>query len=199
MAILTIAAIAISRYSRETERENDLKRKNYGNRSASLADHAAHAAAVEQVRSEEVSLASVKRIASYLLIRAFEGAEREVRIDPYNVGPNQRFLMQDPQYEWDSPASVWCAALDIDYPSFRDRICGLLDELAKRVILDPDRHGFVLKKAADKNCEEIKSNDARLLELFLDLPMHMAPGRDVMRASGMNKRSLQNQLELLAA
>lgn len=141
-----------------------------------------HKAAVEALRRNEMSLEGVQKLASYMLERSFRLAIKEVRQDPYSMGPEQRFLMNDPDFEWDARVDLWCSALDMDYPSFRDRVSDLLDKLAEKVILDPE---FYHLPVADNDDDDGDEDDAVtssiILHLFLDLPIQPAPRRDVIR------------------
>lgn len=175
-----------------------------GRRSQKLNDNTAHNRAVQGAREEEMSLLSVQRMASYILVHAYSHAQKEVRRDPYSLGPQQRFLMDDPiedgGYEWDSSVRTWCITLDIDYPSFRDRVSELLDDLAEKVILDPERHALPSAQNDDESDDEDTDFSTIVMELFVDLPLHTAPGRDVMRASRRRSVDLpQFDFELLAA
>lgn len=155
---------------------------------------------------EGVNLSGVQNLASYILVQAFAQAQKEVRRDPYSLGPEQRFLMNDPiecdGYEWDSSVTLWCSALDLDYPTFRDRVSDLLDKLAEKVILDPERFHI----PAAQNDDELDGDDidfsTLILEMFIDLPVHFAPKRDVMRASRKRPKIDPRQtsfIDLLAA
>lgn len=175
-----------------------------GRRSQKLNDNEAHNRAVKDAREEEMTLLGVQRMASYVLVHAFNHAQKEVRRDPYSLGPEQRFLMDQPVedggWEHDSSVRTWCIALDIDYIAFRDRVSDLLDALATKVILDPERHALPTAQNDDEPDDDDADFSAIVMELFVDLPVHTRPSRDVTRASRPRPLDLpQFDFESLAA